>query len=272
MHAAHKIVGVRRKRLAQQFRIGEHEIRWRNSVGNLFDVEGGLGLGVLVDAFRLRHQPFAPLRGQKIGLLEEIEKLVLRPLRIGKTLVLRFGRSGGRHRLASHTLDRRRPQVEIGAAQVCLQFDRPLGVGQPIFRYMADGLDHVVNVVGHFAFDFAFFARLHIGGERFAAFLDHAGKVVRESLDIDGAGLRRGVGRTIGRLLSRRLRRFVHRFLYGFLRRFGYWLVHTHIVGPQPQELARTALHRKAGFATWFLLGPPPGRAVLALGLTLLRP
>ena len=47
------------------------------------------------------------------------------------------------------------------------------------------------------AFDFAFLARLHIGGERLAAFLDQAGDIVREGLDLDRADLWRFLGRSL---------------------------------------------------------------------------
>ena len=91
VHAAHEVFRIRRQRLAQQFRIGEHEIRWRDRVGDLLDVELRFLAGVLVDAGGVFDQPLAPLRGEQIGLLEEIEELVLRPLRIGEALVLRVG-------------------------------------------------------------------------------------------------------------------------------------------------------------------------------------
>ena len=148
VHAAHEILGVRGKRLAQQFRIGEHEIRRRDRVGDLLDVELGLLPRVLVDAGGVLDQLLAPLRGEQIGLLEEIEELVLRPFRIGKALVLGVGRDGGLGRFAGHALGRARPQIEIGAAEAGLQFERALRIGQPVFRDLADGLDHVGDVFG----------------------------------------------------------------------------------------------------------------------------
>ena len=96
VHAAHEVFGVRRQRLAQQFRIGQHEVRRRNRVGDLLDVKLGLLPRVRVDAVGVLDQLVAPLRGQQIGLLEEIEELVLRPFRIGKALVLRVGRGDRR--------------------------------------------------------------------------------------------------------------------------------------------------------------------------------
>ena len=129
VHAAHQILGVGRERLAQQFRIGQHEIRRRDRVGDLLDVEAGFGAGVLVDAFGVLDQMVGPIGGEQIGLLEEVEELVLRPFRIGKALVARVGAGNGRGLLAGHAFDRAGPQIEIGAAKIGLQFERALGVG-----------------------------------------------------------------------------------------------------------------------------------------------
>jgi hypothetical protein len=108
-HAAHQVLGIRRQRLAQQFRIGQHEVRRRNRVGDLLNVELGLRPGVLVDAGGVLHQPLAPLAGEQVGLLEEIEELVLRPFRIAETLVFRIGRDRRIGRLAGHALGRAGP-------------------------------------------------------------------------------------------------------------------------------------------------------------------
>ena len=198
------------ERLAQQFRIGEHEIRRRDRVGDLFDIERGLCPRVLVD-LRIFNQALGPLHGEQIDLLEEIEELVLRPFRIGKAFVLRIGRGRGRGLFAGHAFGRDRPQIEIGAAEAGLQFERALGVGQPVFENLADGLDHVGDIFGRFAFDLAFLARLHIGGERLAAFLDQAGDIMRERLDLDRADLRLFLGRFLDRLFGRRGATLFHR-------------------------------------------------------------
>ena len=50
LHAANQIVTVGCQRLAQHFRIGHHEVRRRDRVGNLMDVELGLLAGVRIDA------------------------------------------------------------------------------------------------------------------------------------------------------------------------------------------------------------------------------
>ncbi len=200
---------------------------------------------MLVDAGGVFHQPVAPLRGEQIGLLEKIEELVLRPFRIGEALVLRIGRD---HRLglfAGHAFDRAGPQIEIGAAEAGLQFERALGIGQPVFRHLADGLDHVGDVFGQLAFDFAFLARLHIGGERLAAFLDQAGEIVREASTSTEPSLRR-------RFWHRFLRRFLRRSWAGFSR-FAAGLFHPCHVGPRlrngPDRVLPQGAICKHGFA-----------------------
>ncbi len=180
-------------------------------VGDLFDIERGLRPRVLVDFARRVTMPLGPLHAEQIELLEEIEELVLRPFRIGEALVLRIGRDRRRRLFAGHAFGRDRPQIEKGAAEAGLQLQRAFGVGQPVFENLADGLDHVGDVVGHFAFDLAFLARLQIGGERLAAFLDQAGDIVRERLDLDRADLRLFLGRFLDRFFGRRGATLFHR-------------------------------------------------------------
>ena len=61
LHAANQIVAVGSQRLAQHLRIGEHEIRRRDRVGDLLDVELGLLAGVRIEAFGVLHQRPAPI-------------------------------------------------------------------------------------------------------------------------------------------------------------------------------------------------------------------
>ena len=77
-----------------------------------------------------------------------------------------------------------------------LDLDRALRIGEPVFGDMAERLDHVGDLVGWLDLDRAVLARLEVGGERLAAFLDHARDVLREALDIDGADLAGGLPRS----------------------------------------------------------------------------
>ncbi len=76
VHAAHQVVGIAGERLAQQFGIGQHEIRRRQRVGDLPHVEFGLLPGVRIEVGGVADQLVGPVRGEQIGLLEEIEELV----------------------------------------------------------------------------------------------------------------------------------------------------------------------------------------------------
>jgi hypothetical protein len=190
VHAAHEVLGLGRERLAQQLRIGEHEIGRGDRVGDLAHVEIGLLLDVRVEPFGVMHQPVGPLHRQKIGLLEEIEELVGRPFGVGEAPVPRVGRGDGLHLLAGHAPGHMRPEVEIGLAQLRLHLQRALRIAQPIVRDLAEGFHHVGHL-GVLVVDLAFFPRLEVGGERLAAFFHHPGDVAGELLDLDRAGFDR---------------------------------------------------------------------------------
>src|SRR6516164_7692488 len=173
---------------------------------------------MLVYVYRFFHEAVCPLHGQQIELFEEVKKLVFRPFRIGEALVLRIGHDQWRSGLPGNTLHRARPQIEVGAAETTLQFNGTLWIGEPVFRHLADGLDDVGDFVSELAFDLAFLARLHVGGERLAAFLYDAGEIPSQRLIIDARKLGRfriGNGQ-LDRLHSGddRLRWFVGRLLH----------------------------------------------------------
>ena len=71
-------------------------------------------------------------------------------------------------------------------------------------------------------------ARLEVGGERLAAFLDHAGDVLRELLDVDRAGLSAARAAASGVAAVCRWCVFCTRFLpvAGFLEDYGPWFRH----------------------------------------------
>ena len=117
VHAAHQVVGVAAQGFAQQLGIGQHEIRGRDRVGDLSQIELGLVMGVRVEPLGVLHQMIGPMHGEQVGLLEEVVELVAGPFRIGEPLVARIGRGDRRHLFPGHALDRARPQVEVGLAE-----------------------------------------------------------------------------------------------------------------------------------------------------------
>jgi hypothetical protein len=80
-----------------------------------------------------------------------------------------------------------RPQLEIGLAEARLDLDRALRIGQPVFGDVTERLHHVGDLVGRLDLDVAVLARLEVGGERLAAFLDHRA-MLRENCSISTAG------------------------------------------------------------------------------------
>ena len=176
---------IGRQRLAQHFRIGQHEIRRRQRVGDLLDVEFSLLAGMRVESFGVAHEVLRPLRGQQIELHHEIEELVRFPFRVLEPFVARRGLYGRCRLLAGEAARRRTPQVQIGLADLHLQFGRPVLIRQPVFRHGAESLDHLADFVGRLVLGFAVLARLEIGRERLAAALHRLRKVHCESFGIE---------------------------------------------------------------------------------------
>jgi hypothetical protein len=189
----------------------------------LLDVKFRLLSREFVDAGRVFHQFVGPVRGKEIGLFQKIEKLVLRPFRVGEAFVSRIGGDDGLWLLARHASHRARPEIEVGAAKAGLQLERAVRIGHPILGNTTDRLDRIGKVLGQVALYFSFLARFQVGRERLAAFFDQAGKIARKRLDIDVADL----GGICG----------------GFIHPFR---------SPLPRQLARSAFHRKARLRAWF--------------------
>ena len=77
------------------------------------------------------------------------------------------------------------PEIEIGLAELRLQFRRPLVVRQPVFRDGAEGLHHLGDFARRLVAGFAALARLEIGRERLAAALHRLREVHREGFGIE---------------------------------------------------------------------------------------
>ena len=185
-HAAHEIVAVRGQRLAQHFRIGEDEIRRRDRVGDLLNIELGLLARMRIDAFGVLHQFLRPLRGEQIELQHEIEELVRFPLRILEALVARRRLDRGLGRFAGHAARGRAPEIEIGLAHLGLQLGGARVVGEPVFRDHRERLDDLADFAGRLVLRFPAFARLEIGRERLAARLHRLGDVHGEGFGVEG--------------------------------------------------------------------------------------
>ena len=186
LHAAHEVVAVRGQCLTQHFGIGENEIRRRDRVGDLLDVELGLLARVRIDAFGVLHQFLRPLRGEQIELQHEIEELVRFPLRILETLVARRRLDRRLGRFAGHAARGLAPEVEIGLAHPGLQVFGALRVRQPVFSHLGECLDDLTDFAGRLVFRFPVLARLEIGRERLATRLHRFRDVHGEGFGVEG--------------------------------------------------------------------------------------
>ena len=197
LHAAHEIGAVLLDRRADELGVRGEEVRGRQRARQLPDVELGLVAGVLVEPFRLLDERLGPARGDEIGLLEEVEDRVLRPLRVLEAGILRIRRRDRGGGLALHPLQRRRPEVEEGRAEAGLRLDRLLRVDEPVLGDLAEGLDVVGGLVGKAGVGALLLERPEVGGRRLAGLLDERRHVARQLLDVRD--------RKLGLVLGRRL-------------------------------------------------------------------
>jgi hypothetical protein len=152
---------------------------------------------VLVQVFGVLDESLGPARGQKVGLLDEIEERVLRPLGIAEAVVLRVGHGDRLRLFALHALEGADPEAHEIGGEAALRFDRLLRIAHPILGDLAEGLDDVADVVGEPSIAAPLLGRLQVCGRGFAGLLDKAGHVARQGLEI-------GEGQ-LGRLVLARL-------------------------------------------------------------------
>jgi hypothetical protein len=116
----------------------------------------------------------------------EIAELVRFPFGSGEPFVARRRRNRGRRLLADQSPHRGAPQIEIGLAQLHLQFGGAALVREPIVGHRAEGLDHLADFVGRLVLGLTVVARLEIGRKRLAAALHGPRKIHREGFRVEG--------------------------------------------------------------------------------------
>jgi hypothetical protein len=188
-----EVFAVRFQRFAQKFGIGQDEVRRRQGVGDLFDIEVRLVPRVLVEIGGLHHQLLRPLRGDQVDLLDEVEELVLVPFRVAEPLVARVGGDGRRRRLAHHPFQRRVPQVDVFRPQAPLRLHGALGVRHPVFADLSERLEDDGQLVRHLGLDLTLLARFDIGRHGLAGVLHDAGEVLGKGFRIVDDILEKGV-------------------------------------------------------------------------------
>ena len=128
--AAHQVLAIFGKRRAQHLGVGEDEIGRCDRVSELLGIEVELRPGLFVEPFDVRDGALQPARGQKIALLDEIEDLVVLPLRIAEAFVAGQGGDDRLDLLAQHAARGLVPQGGVVAPQIELRLHHPLGVRQ----------------------------------------------------------------------------------------------------------------------------------------------
>ena len=205
LHPPHQILAALADGVADQFGIGGDEIGGRDRASDLAQVELGALAGGGVHAVGMVDQFVGPVVGERIGLAQEIEDRILLPLGIHEPLVAGVSGDHVGGVFAAHAPQGVRPQVDEAGGDGCLGLQAALGVGEPVFGHLAEGLHRIAHAVGEVRIGAAFLHGLHIGGESLAADLDQPRRIAREGLEIGqwrslGAG---GSGR--GRLGQRRV-------------------------------------------------------------------
>ena len=187
------------QRQLQDLGIGEGEIRRRQRIGDLIDIEARHVLGVRVADIGIGHRVLGPAHGQQIGLLQEIEDLVLLPVGVEEALVAGFG---ARHRLdrrAEEAFPRRIPQPGMHAPQLELGIDQLVGMFEISLEYFTKGTDGSLELLGgagcHFGLTLAIFRQ---GGDDLAGLLDGASHVAQEGGGIGQPEIARQLGFHLG--------------------------------------------------------------------------
>ena len=114
---------------AQHFWIRQHEIRWCERIGKLLGVELDLPTRLRIEIFDLGDGSLQPVRGQQIGLLDEVENLIFLPVLVLETFVS-SGWCDDRLDFATHHPARRAfPQTHIFVPKLELRLHHDGGIG-----------------------------------------------------------------------------------------------------------------------------------------------
>ena len=150
LHAGDEVLAVGGERRAQDFRIGEEEVRGRDGVRHLADVEVRLFACVRIDALGMLHLFGEPFAGEQVGLLHQIEDDVFLPVGIAEALVAAAGRGDGGHILAKQAARHVGGEAHIAFPEGSLRLDDFRRVGEVaarnIHQRLADALEIVKGV------------------------------------------------------------------------------------------------------------------------------
>ncbi len=147
-------------------------------------------MGDLVELRVLDHVA-RPSVADQIGLAQEIEKRIVAPVRRDESLVPRVGRDEGLAGLSGKPEQGVRPQAHHIGGNVGLGLERALGIGQPVFGDLAEGLYGFGEVFPGGRLGVALLDRANHRGQRLAAMRHGEREIVGHALEI-------GKGRAFG--------------------------------------------------------------------------
>ena len=147
LQAAHEVGAVLREGLPDQLRVRQHEVRGRERAGHLAQVELRLVARRLVEPLGLVHQILGPAHEDEVGLLDEVEIGVLRPIGVGEARVLRLRGRDRRGGVALETDQGGTPERHEGLAELRLRLDALLRVGEPVLGDAAQRPAHLLQLV-----------------------------------------------------------------------------------------------------------------------------
>ncbi len=158
-----QVLTVTLERFAENLRIGQREIRWRERVDKLAREEVHLLLRAVGQALDLAHRVMDMARRDEVGLLDEVKKKMLLPLLVPEAVVALGRRRHGLHVQAHEAQHGVLPEGKIVPDQIHLRlrervrvgqqlghhFHESLGDAQLVARYRRTAGDLALDVVGN---------------------------------------------------------------------------------------------------------------------------
>ena len=142
----HQILAAGFQRLAQDLRVGHDEIARRHGIDELARIEIDLLRRLGVEPVHVADGGLHPAGAQQIGLLDEIEELVLLPGRIAEAAILGLGLDHRLAAIAGHALGRGLPELHIVAPEIDLGLDQLGRIAHHPGRHLHEGLADIEGV------------------------------------------------------------------------------------------------------------------------------
>ena len=131
---------------AQHLGIGHHEVARRQRIDELAGVEIDLLGGAVVEPVDLAHGRLHPAGAQQVGLLDEVEQVIVAPRGVLEAAVLGRRLDHRRGRPTGEAAGRRLPQAHIVLPQRELGLAQLAGIGHQPRRHLEEGLADVQRV------------------------------------------------------------------------------------------------------------------------------